>query len=308
MATGIDVLGKFEGFAFVEELFDYGGGDHDFHGRYAAFAGGKGEKALADDALERHAHFHADLRVEVGGEVVDDALDGLNGVDGVEGTENQVAGFCGGDGGGDGFQVAHFADEYDVGALAKNVFEGIAETLGVEADLALADKGGFILVEKLDWVFHGDDVATPDIVDVVDHSSEGCRLAAAGGAGYENESAAAIGEIAYCDGKVKIGETEVGVLDGTEDEGKAAALAHDIDAETADSTHADGKVHLGSALELGRLLGVHQFHCDFLGVIHGELGVIEHVDFTVDAHAWALAGFQKKIGCAALHLLLEEIV
>jgi hypothetical protein len=53
----------------------------------------------------------ATLASRIGREHVDDPVDGFCGAGRVQRTEHQVAGFGGGHGQADGFQVAHFADQ-----------------------------------------------------------------------------------------------------------------------------------------------------------------------------------------------------
>ncbi len=57
-----------------------------------------------------------------------DAVDGFDGVQGMERAENQVPGFCGNQGGLDGFHVAHFSDQDHVGVLAQGAAQRPAET------------------------------------------------------------------------------------------------------------------------------------------------------------------------------------
>ena len=81
------------------------------------------------------------------------------GVVGVQRGKHQVAGLGRGDGRGDGLQVAHLADQDDVRVLAQGGPQGVGETRGVGADLALVDDALLVLVEELDRVLDGDDVA-----------------------------------------------------------------------------------------------------------------------------------------------------
>ena len=73
---------------------------------------------------------------------------------------------------GDRLQVAHFADQDDVGVFTQRVLERGREALGVGADLALVDDAALVAVDELDRVFHRDDVTLPLLVDLVDHRGE----------------------------------------------------------------------------------------------------------------------------------------
>ena len=57
-----------------------------------------------------------------------------------------------------GLEVAHLADEDDVGILAQGGAQRPREAVGVEADLALVDDAAPVLVHELDGVLDGDDV------------------------------------------------------------------------------------------------------------------------------------------------------
>ena len=99
----------------------------------------RGHSAWLKHGDQVAGELHADLFLLIGGERVDDAVDRAGGAGGVQRAEHQVAGFGGGDGGGDRRQVAHFADEHDVGVLAQGAAEGFGEARHVHADLALHD-------------------------------------------------------------------------------------------------------------------------------------------------------------------------
>ena len=80
---------------------------------------GAAHEALADDGFQSGGELQANLFLLGRREDRDDALDGFGGVQRVQGGENQVAGFGGEQRGGNGFEVAHFADQDDVGILTQ---------------------------------------------------------------------------------------------------------------------------------------------------------------------------------------------
>ena len=108
--------------------------------------------------LQRFGEHHADLRLPVGRELVDDPVHGGAGRRRVQRAEDQVAGLGGLDGDGDRLQVPHLADEHDVRVLAQRGAQGLLEAVGVGADLALVDQALLVLVDELDRVLDGDDV------------------------------------------------------------------------------------------------------------------------------------------------------
>jgi len=61
-----------------------------------------------------------------------------------------VAGFGGEKRGGNGFKVAHFANEDDVRVLAKGGAERGGKVCGIHFDFALIDEAAFVAVKKFD--------------------------------------------------------------------------------------------------------------------------------------------------------------
>jgi hypothetical protein len=74
-------------------------------------------------------------------------------------AEDQVAGLGGGESERDGLEVAHLADQDDVGILAQRAPQGVAERTGMHADLALVHETALRLVHELDRILDGEDVA-----------------------------------------------------------------------------------------------------------------------------------------------------
>ena len=95
---------------------------------------------LRDDALQRFREHDADLRLPVGRELVDDAVDRRRRGRRVQRAEHQVAGLRRLDRDGDGLQVAQLADQHDVGILAQRRAQRVLERVGVDVHLALVDQ------------------------------------------------------------------------------------------------------------------------------------------------------------------------
>ena len=123
------------------------------------------DQPLVDHAAQRRRELDPDLGLLLGGEDVDHAADRLGGVVGVQGGEDQVAGLGHGEREPDRLEVAHLADEQDVGVLAQHAAQGVGEVRGVGADLALVDRRQLVVVDVLDRVLDGDDVAAAGAVD-----------------------------------------------------------------------------------------------------------------------------------------------
>ena len=80
-------------------------------------------------ALEHERELRADLRLLVGREHVEDAVDGLDRAVRVQRGEGEVAGLGDDERRLDRLEVAHLADEHDVGILAQDVLERLLERL-----------------------------------------------------------------------------------------------------------------------------------------------------------------------------------
>ena len=154
----------------ADQVPDGGVGDHDLQASTRPGAPLRRQQRLGDHALEHERELRAHLRLLVGREDVDDAVDGLHAAVGVQGREGQVAGLGDDQRRLDGLQVAHLADEHDVRVLAQDVLERLLEGAGVGADLALVDQAVLVRVQVLDRVLDGDDVLVPLGVDLVDRS------------------------------------------------------------------------------------------------------------------------------------------
>ena len=73
--------------------------------------------------------------------------------------EHEVAGLGRGQRGRDRLEVAHLADEDDVGVLAQHVLQRLGERVRVLPDLALVDDRALVVVQELDRVLDRHDVA-----------------------------------------------------------------------------------------------------------------------------------------------------
>src|SRR5438132_1295777 len=110
---------------------DRGGHDQNLGGHDAAAALGLLQQRLCDDALEHERQLGPDLRLLVRREHVDDAVDAFHRRVGVQRGEGQVARLRNGQRRPDRLQVAHLADQHDVGVLTQGVLERGCEAVRV---------------------------------------------------------------------------------------------------------------------------------------------------------------------------------
>jgi hypothetical protein len=147
----------------------------------------RGIRRCETTALQHAGQLQADLLLLVRREDRDDAVDRLGGVERVQRREHEVAGFGGEQAGLDRLEVAHFADEDDVGILPQRAAQRLRERSRVDRHLALVDDRLAVAVEELDRILDRHHVRAARPVDVVDHRRERRALAAAGRAGDQHE-------------------------------------------------------------------------------------------------------------------------
>ena len=158
-AAGHDRVAQLVRLAFADQRAHRVGADQDLRGGAPAGAVVARNEAQRDDPRQHRGELRADLRVRVGGERVDDAVDGLRGVVGVQRREHEVAGLGGGERRGDRRAVAHLADDDHVGIGAQKAAQRLGVVAHVAADLAVRDERARRNVHVLDRIFDGDDVA-----------------------------------------------------------------------------------------------------------------------------------------------------
>ena len=72
----------------------------------------------------------------------------------------------------DRFLVTHFSDEDHFGRLPQGRPQRQSEAWRVAVQLALVNRGFLVQMQKLDWVFDGEDVICLLLIDFVQDSGE----------------------------------------------------------------------------------------------------------------------------------------
>jgi hypothetical protein len=256
LLAGLDRGVHLRDLAFADQVTDRRRADHDLVRRDAAAADAL-EQGLRDRRAQRlgkHGTHHFLLRRR---EHVDDTVDGLRGRARVQCAEHQVAGFGGGQRQADGLQVAHFADQDDVGVFAQRRAQRFAEAERVAMHFALVHQRALALVHELDRVLDRDDVVGLVVVDVVDHRRERGRFAGAGRAGDQHQAARLHRQVLEDLRRVQVVERHDQRRDGTEHGGGAAALVEGVDAEARQLGNLEGKVGLVELFVRLALLVIH---------------------------------------------------
>ena len=157
--------------------------------------------------------------------------------------KHQVPGFRGGEHGGHGFRIAHFAHQDHVRRLPQDAAQRVDEVRRIVSDFDLLDDGAAVDVLVFDGIFDGDDVRAAARVDQVDHGGERGAFAAAGGAGDQHQALAAFGDAREGGGQMQ--RFERGNARGQQaDAGRQrAALMMDVGAEAAHRIAHEAEIH-----------------------------------------------------------------
>ena len=224
--------------------------DHeDFVDRDAAAAVVAFEEQLRDHAAQRGGQHGADLRLLVGGKNVDHAVHRFARVVRVQGAENEETSFGRGKRQRDCFEIAHLADQHDVGILAQRGFQSGGEIHRMLRHLALGDDAFLVRVHEFDRLLDGHDVAREVRVDVVHQRRQRRALARAGRAGHQHQAAAQVAE--FLDDRRQPEFVERGDACGnqTEHGAESVHLLEIIAAEPVVRVHLVGKVEVALVLE-----------------------------------------------------------
>src|SRR2546426_554714 len=236
-----------------------GGHDEDLARHHAAAALGLLQQRLGDDTLEHERQLGAHLRLLVRREHVDDAVDALHRRIGVQRGEREMPRLGNRQRGGDGLEIAHFADQHDIGVLPQRVFERSGEAVGVGPDLALVHDAALMAVDELDRVLHRDDVPLQLLVDLVDQRRERGTLARPRGPRHEHQAAGPLGQLRHDSGQAQLLERPHVEGDLPDHERYAAALLEAVAAEPRQILDPEREIELVLGLEpLLLILGEHR--------------------------------------------------
>ncbi len=281
-------------------------GHQDLERHHPARAARLLQQRLADDAFEHEGELGADLALLVGGEHVDDAVDGLRGRVRVQRREGEVTGFRDAERGLDGLQVAHLADEHDVRVLAERRAQRAGEAERVGVHFALVDQAALVLVDVLDRVFDRDDVLAPLGVDLVEHRGQRRRLAGARGTGHQHQPAGPFCQLRDDGRQPEFVELADPLRDEPVDGGHGAALVEHVAAEPADAADAEGEVQLHRLLE-ALLLGVGADAVDqLLGLGGVHRWQVQALELPVDAHLRRRVGRDVEVRALQIHRRLQQ--
>src|SRR5216683_689340 len=292
-----------------DAVSDVAGGDHDFACGYAALVIRAAHQPLRDDRLQRGGKLQTDLLLLRRREDRDNTLNRFRGVEGVQRGKHQVAGFRGQQRRGNGFEVAHFADQDHVRVLTQGGAQSGGKIRSVHFDFALIDETFFVAVQELDGVFDGDQVVGAIGIYTVDHCRQRGGLTGTGGSRNQHQPALLFANFGDHGGKVQFFRGANFCGNDAQHHTDVAALLKNVDAEAAQSRYAIGHVQFRGFLELLLLAvghhaerhGEHLFGRDARHVgLRGQQAVYAQVR--------VIADFQVQVGRFVFNRAAEKIV
>src|SRR5437870_13246346 len=198
-----------------------------------------------------------------------------------------MAGLGSGQSGGNGFEVAHLADEDHVGVLAESGTQGLAEARGIWTDLALVDDAALVAVQELDRVLDREDVLGAVPVDLIDDRCERRRLTGARRARDENEPARLLCELVQRGRDAELLECLDLGRNQAESRADRFPLEIDVDAEAGETGDRVGEIELALDLEVLLLLAREDAVEEVLRLLLRERGVLVHArNFSTHANDW----------------------
>src|SRR5215471_8482601 len=84
----------------------------------------------------------------------------FRGIDGVYRRQDEVSSFSRLQTHFHGFAITHFPDQDDTGSLPQSCTHSHDDAWSIAVQLPLMNRRKLVIVQKLDWVFYGDDVAS----------------------------------------------------------------------------------------------------------------------------------------------------
>lgn len=109
-----------------------------------------------------------------------------------------------------------------------------------------------MIVDELNRIFHGDDMAGMDGVTVVDHGCEGRGFSGSGGSDYQHQPALRHGDVLHNRRQAQLLDSLDLGFDMPKDQAHVPSLPENIDTETAELLIVKGQVHFHFFFEFPR--------------------------------------------------------
>ena len=191
-----------------------------------------------------------------------DAFQSLSGIRSIQAGKNEVPGFGRLQDHFHGFTIAQFAHQDHFGRLPQCGSHGHGEVRCVTVQFALMDGGLLVIVQKLDGIFDGDDVADLFFVDAVQQRRQRGRLPRSARPRHQNNAVPETRNFPQLRRQAQRGELGNGGGNHAHDHSATAALDENVDPKAGQTRQAEGDI-------AGALLAQ---HVDRLLVVADEIG------------------------------------
>ena len=196
----------------------------------------------------------------------------------------------------DRFQIAHLADQDDVRILAQRAAQSVGERQRVRSDLALVDQAFLRLVNELDRVLDGEDVALLVFVDLVDHRGERRGLARTRRTGHEDDAARLIDDLGEDLGCPELLKRQDLRGDRAHHRRRPAVLHEGVHAKARESRYREGEIALEVLLVVLPLPVVHDVVDHPVHVLVLHRGQVDAADVPVHADHGRQTRGQVQVG------------
>jgi hypothetical protein len=142
--------------------------------------------------------------------------------------------------------------------------------------------GALVRVQELDRVFDRDDVRRGFLIAMIDHRGEGRRLAGAGGADHQDESAPQHGQFLELRRHSEFVEVWQFVGNVPEHHRNIAALVENVDTESPEAGLGDREIDFQFLVEVFELLVIHELDCRLLDHLRRHLELVDRHDLALD--------------------------
>ena len=226
----------------------------------------------------------------------------------MQSTEDQVPGFGCGDGGFDGFQVAHFPHQDDIRVLTESAAESFREGWDVRPDLTLDHHALLVFVIKFDRVFHGDDVAGAFGVDHIQQGRECGGFTGPGRPGDEDQPAGGIEQVFDAGRQSQFFQRKQGVGDLAEHGAPVTFLVENTYTETRLIAESDTEVRAAVAFHLFDLPLIGDAADEAFGIFRLQGRQFELSHGAVETDDRRGADFNVQVTCSFIDHELEQFI
>jgi len=181
-------------------------------------------------------------------------------------------------------------------------------TVRIDADLALGDDALLVLVNELDRVFDGNDVALAMAVAVIDECCQRGGLAGSSATDKDDQAAQGHRDILQHQRQTEFLESRNVQVDGAADHRDTPLLHQRIDAKAADSGRRYGEVAFLGRLKFGSLPVVHDRTREFCRVLRQQWLVGYRHHLAIDLDRRRIIGRDKEVGAVLLGHQAQQLV